>query len=131
MHIPRCPPLRGSFGRLKLLCMVSPGCPSGRRADALGMAEFSLRKMAAGGMHDHVGGGFHRYSVDEFWHVPHFEKVRGQHSLLHCQQTALCFLMPLCLAIAVGWPGLYAMVCMTMFLDDDGSILGAMEALPT
>ena len=39
------------------------------------MAEFSLRKMAAGGMYDHVGGGFHRYSVDEFWHVPHFEKV--------------------------------------------------------
>ena len=43
--------------------------------DALGMAGFSLRKMAAGGMYDHVGGGFHRYSVDEFWHVPHFEKV--------------------------------------------------------
>jgi uncharacterized protein YyaL (SSP411 family) len=41
------------------------------------MAEFSLRKMAAGGMYDHVGGGFHRYSVDEFWHVPHFEKVGG------------------------------------------------------
>lgn len=41
------------------------------------MATFTLAKMAAGGMHDHVGGGFHRYSVDELWHVPHFEKVRG------------------------------------------------------
>src|SRR5947207_1586447 len=36
---------------------------------------FTLRKMAAGGMHDHVGGGFHRYSVDRYWHVPHFEKM--------------------------------------------------------
>jgi uncharacterized protein YyaL (SSP411 family) len=31
--------------------------------------------MAAGGMHDHLGGGFHRYSVDAYWHVPHFEKM--------------------------------------------------------
>jgi uncharacterized protein YyaL (SSP411 family) len=36
---------------------------------------FTLRKMAAGGMHDHLGGGFHRYSVDSYWHVPHFEKM--------------------------------------------------------
>ncbi len=35
----------------------------------------SLRKMAAGGIYDHLGGGFHRYSVDERWHVPHFEKM--------------------------------------------------------
>ncbi|EFN56229.1 hypothetical protein CHLNCDRAFT_145019 [Chlorella variabilis] len=41
----------------------------------LHMATFSLRQMAAGGMWDHVGGGFHRYSVDEYWHVPHFEKM--------------------------------------------------------
>src|SRR5262252_8675785 len=42
---------------------------------ALNMALFTLRKMAAGGMHDHIGGGFHRYSVDRYWHVPHFEKM--------------------------------------------------------
>lgn len=42
---------------------------------ALGMAVVTLRKMAEGGMHDHLGGGFHRYSVDKFWHVPHFEKM--------------------------------------------------------
>jgi uncharacterized protein YyaL (SSP411 family) len=35
----------------------------------------TLRAMAAGGMHDHLGGGFHRYSVDRFWHVPHYEKM--------------------------------------------------------
>ena len=39
------------------------------------MALFTLRKMAEGGMHDHLGGGFHRYSVDTYWHVPHFEKM--------------------------------------------------------
>ena len=43
--------------------------------NALAMNLFTLRKMAAGGMHDHLGGGFARYSVDAFWHVPHFEKM--------------------------------------------------------
>ena len=42
---------------------------------ALEMDLLTLRKMAAGGMHDHLGGGFHRYSVDRYWHVPHFEKM--------------------------------------------------------
>jgi len=50
-----------------------PESDSGKHA--LEMALFTLRKMAAGGMHDHVGGGFHRYSVDRYWHVPHFEKM--------------------------------------------------------
>ena len=35
----------------------------------------TLRKMAEGGIYDHIGGGFHRYSTDERWHVPHFEKM--------------------------------------------------------
>ncbi|GLC40323.1 hypothetical protein PLESTM_001049200 [Pleodorina starrii] len=39
------------------------------------MALHSLSAMAAGGMYDQLGGGFHRYSVDELWHVPHFEKM--------------------------------------------------------
>ncbi|MET0253771.1 MAG: thioredoxin domain-containing protein [Terrimicrobiaceae bacterium] len=42
---------------------------------ARAMSLFTLRRMAVGGMRDHLGGGFHRYSVDEFWHVPHFEKM--------------------------------------------------------
>ncbi|MED6206590.1 hypothetical protein PIB30_028307 [Stylosanthes scabra] len=39
------------------------------------MVFFTLKCMAKGGIHDHIGGGFHRYSVDECWHVPHFEKM--------------------------------------------------------
>ena len=39
------------------------------------MGLVTLDRMAAGGMHDPLGGGFHRYSVDRFWHVPHFEKM--------------------------------------------------------
>ena len=35
----------------------------------------TLDKMAQGGIRDHIGGGFHRYSVDRFWHIPHFEKM--------------------------------------------------------
>jgi uncharacterized protein len=50
-----------------------PKSESGKQA--LEMTLFTLRKMAAGGMHDHIGGGFHRYSVDRYWHVPHFEKM--------------------------------------------------------
>ena len=42
---------------------------------ALDMALCTLRKMADGGLQDHLGGGFHRYSVDRFWHIPHFEKM--------------------------------------------------------
>ena len=42
---------------------------------AVQLAAVTLRKMAEGGIHDHVGGGFHRYSVDEEWFVPHFEKM--------------------------------------------------------
>lgn len=43
--------------------------------DALAMAEKTLEEMAKGGMNDQLGGGFHRYSVDERWFVPHFEKM--------------------------------------------------------
>ncbi len=44
-------------------------------AMARDMSVATLRAMAAGGMHDHLGGGFHRYSVDRYWHVPHYEKM--------------------------------------------------------
>ena len=44
-------------------------------ADARAMALETLRAMALGGMRDHLGGGFHRYSVDAEWRVPHFEKM--------------------------------------------------------
>ncbi len=49
---------------------------------ALEMVETSLEKMANGGIHDHLGGGFHRYSVDERWLIPHFEKMLYDNALL-------------------------------------------------
>jgi hypothetical protein len=59
-----------------LLHLAGKKEPSPNDADtARGMALYTLRKMAAGGMHDNLGGGFHRYSVDAEWHVPHFEKM--------------------------------------------------------
>ncbi|MCX7819793.1 MAG: thioredoxin domain-containing protein [Kiritimatiellae bacterium] len=42
----------------------------------------ALRAMAAGGIRDHLGGGFHRYAVDEQWHVPHFEKMLTDQALI-------------------------------------------------
>jgi uncharacterized protein YyaL (SSP411 family) len=45
------------------------------KSPALRMTLDTLKKMWAGGMYDHLGGGFHRYSVDAFWRVPHFEKM--------------------------------------------------------
>ena len=45
------------------------------KQEALDMVLATLRAMAKGGMHDQLGGGFHRYSVDERWFVPHFEKM--------------------------------------------------------
>jgi uncharacterized protein YyaL (SSP411 family) len=51
-------------------------------AKALEMARLTLEKMAAGGLYDQVGGGFHRYSTDEEWLVPHFEKMLYDNALL-------------------------------------------------
>jgi uncharacterized protein len=49
---------------------------------ALAMVEKTLRSMAMGGIHDHLGGGFHRYSTDSRWQVPHFEKMLYDQALL-------------------------------------------------
>ena len=43
--------------------------------DALNVAITTLKKMANGGIYDHLGGGFARYSVDQYWMIPHFEKM--------------------------------------------------------
>ncbi|MDG2129282.1 MAG: thioredoxin domain-containing protein [Fuerstiella sp.] len=43
--------------------------------ELLKIVQHSLTRMAQGGIHDHLGGGFHRYSTDRRWHVPHFEKM--------------------------------------------------------
>jgi uncharacterized protein len=60
-----------------LLRMHARGNP-----DALPMVTTTLDGMAAGGMYDLLGGGFHRYSVDERWLVPHFEKMLYDNALL-------------------------------------------------
>ncbi len=51
-------------------------------AEALRMATVTLDAMAAGGIHDQIGGGFHRYSTDARWLVPHFEKMLYDNALL-------------------------------------------------
>src|SRR6185312_7849431 len=51
-------------------------------SDALTVVDLAVAKMAAGGMHDQLGGGFARYSVDRSWHVPHFEKMLEDQALL-------------------------------------------------
>src|SRR5687768_14440729 len=51
-------------------------------AKALQLVEHTCRKMAEGGLYDHLGGGFHRYSTDARWLVPHFEKMLYDNALL-------------------------------------------------
>jgi uncharacterized protein len=74
-------PIRGGWG-------AAPKFPAASaielllRVDEPDMALETLRHMAAGGIHDQVGGGFHRYSVDAAWRVPHFEKMLYDNALL-------------------------------------------------
>ena len=72
---------RGGFGDApkfprpsELLFLLREHARTGDR-DAREMVLRTLRAMALGGMRDHIGGGFHRYSVDGAWRVPHFEKM--------------------------------------------------------
>ncbi len=51
-------------------------------AEALWMAEYTLKKMRYGGICDQLGGGFHRYSTDRHWRLPHFEKMLYDQALL-------------------------------------------------
>jgi uncharacterized protein YyaL (SSP411 family) len=46
-----------------------------RDKTVLGIVDFTLEKMAKGGIYDQLGGGFHRYATDSSWLVPHFEKM--------------------------------------------------------
>ncbi len=64
--------------------------PEADRAQARQMLEKTLNAMIAGGIYDHVGGGFHRYSVDRFWKIPHFEKMLYDNAQL-TQQFALAY----------------------------------------
>jgi uncharacterized protein YyaL (SSP411 family) len=56
------------------------------------MLAFTLEKMMRGGIYDHVGGGFHRYSVDRMWRIPHFEKMlydNGQLATAYAEASQL------------------------------------------
>jgi uncharacterized protein len=101
----------------------------------LAMAETTLEKMAVGGVYDQLAGGFHRYSVDERWLVPHFEKMSYDNSELlknyvhGWQVTGDVFLRETAEGI-IGWVnevlsdqgkgGFYASQDADYSLDDDG-----------
>lgn len=53
-----------------------------QESDAMKMAQVTLEDIARGGIHDHIGGGFARYSTDEKWLIPHFEKMLYDNALL-------------------------------------------------
>jgi uncharacterized protein YyaL (SSP411 family) len=74
--------------------------------EALEMVLLTLREMAKGGMNDQLGGGFHRYSVDERWFVPHFEKM-----LYDQAQLAMAYLE----AFQMSGDGNYADVARSIF----------------
>ncbi len=77
-------PAFGGFGRAPKFPAASTLELLLRRGDeqSLAMVTATLDGMAAGGMYDVVGGGFHRYSVDDRWLVPHFEKMLYDNALL-------------------------------------------------
>jgi uncharacterized protein YyaL (SSP411 family) len=72
-HAPKFP--RGSVLNFLFRCAALQGASSDVGRAAVRMAAATLQAMARGGLHDHVGGGYHRYSVDARWLVPHFEKM--------------------------------------------------------
>lgn len=70
---PRFP--RASTFNLLHAVAAQPELEGDLRSSALTMSAETLRKIAHGGIYDHIGGGFHRYSVDRYWHIPHYEKM--------------------------------------------------------
>ncbi|MFI5384851.1 MAG: DUF255 domain-containing protein [Fimbriimonadales bacterium] len=79
-HPPKFPP----HTAIDLLLSYAelPTTPPELQELAIGMAFSTLGQMALGGIRDHVGGGFHRYSTDERWLVPHFEKMLYDNALM-------------------------------------------------
>ena len=101
----------------------------------LAMAETTLEKMAKGGVYDQLAGGFHRYSVDEKWLVPHFEKMSYDNSellknYLHASQVVGNWRIRETAESIIGWVngtlsdrangGFYASQDADYSLDDDG-----------
>ena len=106
-----------------------------RKEQARQVVEVTLRSMASGGVYDQLGGGFHRYSVDAEWHVPHFEKMLYDNAglLANYVHAYQCFEAPEFAAVAkdiLRWMdaelsdrergGFYASQDADINLDDDG-----------
>ncbi|MEM1093954.1 MAG: thioredoxin domain-containing protein [Bacteroidota bacterium] len=64
-----------------LVFLIQYGWTTGH-AEAIDMAAHTLRAMRDGGLYDHLGGGFHRYSTDAQWRLPHFEKMLYDQAML-------------------------------------------------
>jgi uncharacterized protein len=108
---------------------------STRETSYLTVAETTLEKMATGGVYDQLGGGFHRYSVDERWLVPHFEKMSYDNSellknYLHAYQVTRKPLFRETAESIIAWVfdalsdrergGFYSSQDADISLDDDG-----------
>ena len=88
------------------------------RPETLHMVTHTLDKMAAGGIYDHLAGGFARYSVDERWLVPHFEKMLYDNALLTSAYNDL--------ALAAGSRDQWSRLSVRIVLETCNYILGYM-----
>ena len=97
-------PRPGIFNLLQDVAASKGGVPESSRQQALRMLRNTLLAMSQGGIYDHAGGGFHRYSVDEQWQVPHFEKMLYTQALMSLACTRLYEIAPdeHCREIATG-----------------------------
>ncbi|EPT05702.1 hypothetical protein FOMPIDRAFT_138440 [Fomitopsis schrenkii] len=93
---PQVPATTGFLARFAHTSSRSETAESDRdaAANALEMAAFTMGQIYAGGVHDHVGGGVARYSVDARWHVPHFEKMLYDQAQLLRSALELYLLYP-------------------------------------
>ncbi len=131
----------GGFGRspkfphASAIDLVLERYQQAKEKHLLAMAETTLEKMARGGVYDQLAGGFHRYSVDERWLVPHFEKMSYDNSellknYLHAWQVTQNPLLRETAEGIIGWVnevlsdqahgGFYASQDADYSLDDDG-----------
>ena len=134
-------PRNGGFGRspkfphAAAIDLLLERYQSTREPNLLSIVETTLEKMARGGVYDHLAGGFHRYSVDERWLVPHFEKMSYDNSellrnYLHAYQVSLKPLFRETAEGIIGWVteslsdqargGFYASQDADYSLEDDG-----------
>jgi len=89
-------PRPGIFNLLQDVVAGNQGVPEKKndQQKALRMLRNTLLAMSQGGIYDHAGGGFHRYSVDEQWQVPHFEKMLYTQALMSLAYTRLYEIEP-------------------------------------